>query len=259
MTMYFYSEDTEKFTTENVIKIFDVFKCYSKKKYTTIGLIEFNEYGTTIVKKNYKPEKFSKDVFAEKFLINFVGEDKFVSGFFGDEWKAYKSALLVEIWGGGSTEFPVFLIAQIRRNAREPFSIESFEEIMTQLQENGFSINNSFCDVNYTFGGALSHQGGVQYDISNIIYSRNLNDFSEHTRHKYRNHITGVYGCNSVKTDVLSEKQRQLITDICGENNVGYVNNNFVFSVVSKDSFEPLYRITEWKKIKRIRKIIDAS
>ncbi len=189
-------------------------------------------------------------------MDGFSETDRFINAFYGKEEKAHRSDLYMDIWGGAIPGFPVTLKIKIRNNVQNGISFSSFISILSKLDEQGFTINNSFCEVNLSRGAVESLEGGLRFDVSEYIHMRNLNNHEEHLRHKCRNHIMGIYCCDSIKKDFLSENQRLLITEICGKENVQYINDNFVFSVVPGGIFTPLYRITEREKIRKTREII---
>ncbi len=258
MSLYFYGEGRVSFSPWQVINIMDMFSELSHVNYNRINLFEFNEYGEPVCNRNYyKKESFLRDSFVRDFVSN-MSEYASINASVGKPEDEDSSPFYITFLQASDNGFPSRICVLMKVNSYEnTFFAGEMSTILLTLQENHFVTNNSFWEVHPLRKMFFALDGCSSSAFFELLAKSYIDKAILHfEKYKDRNHIMDVFCCNSIKADILTDKQKSDITAVCGEDNVLYAANNYIFSVAGSEKTSFSYRIRAWKKICKIRKII---
>lgn len=134
--------------------------------------------------------------------------------------------------------------------------INSIQMFLTHLYDMGYRVNNSFYHVYFKKNTATILDRGQIGSIITLKEKQILKYSVEHGNKNYLNNILDVFVSNSILSNVISDKARIEITKIVGENFVGMVAENFVFSIPSLKKITPHYDCKHFYTINKLRRII---
>jgi len=261
----FYIDKTpKKITAHKVLQIFEMFSEELGLSYDRINYLLFNPDATgmgTTINKKYRYNQNGKEKFLKEEIIPLI------TGKYGDTSAPFINAYTYEkkdvffhntevLICFSKNSFPFKISVIYKRKDGRKISFQKYVNIIFKLKKIGFSVNNSFYHVYYRRNAVAPFIGMQIGSHSSVFEMLNRNNFFEHQKYNYLNHIMGIYCANSVVSNYLDEKTKQQIASYVGSNNVFETNDTFIFSLPNLERIKPIYRLKYIVLIYKLKRVI---
>ena len=136
---------------------------------------------------------------------------------------------------------------------KQMISGSDYKNIVIQIMEAGFHVNNSLFHIYSSQNTATALDGGQIGSWGRLSDRRLINAYREHALNGCQDHLMGVFLANSVLLNMADNGIRQEIDAIIGEGHTFVYKDIFGFFLPDKDWSSSIYHIKDYEKIRKIR------